>query len=166
MSVPTCGVRTMPQRWQWTKHDVCNQIKTTHLSQLWILTRRNSWNIPALKGLWGTKPILLTFGDYIKFVRLIKQKKKEAMTKNNHRSNTSWSPTIPSSEGDEVLLTCLPAQKNFPSTSWRRGKISNWKPPISAFPVTCSSTVYPEPRSAATNFYVVQTNSLIWRETY
>ena len=89
--------------------------------------------------------------------------KKKDMIKNNHRFKTSWSPTIPSSEGDEILSTCFPAKRNFPSTPERRGKMSNWKPPISAFPVTCSSTVYPEPRSAATNFYIVQTTPLIWR---
>ena len=98
----------------------------------------------------------------IEFVRLDKTKKK--MTKNNDHWQTSWSPsTIPSSEGDEIMSTIFPAQRKISWSPGRRGKMSNWKPPVSAFPVTCSSTVYPELRSSATNFYIDQTTPLIWR---
>ena len=77
LRILTSGPRTMPQRWRWTKPDVCNQTKTTHLNYIQFLTGSNSWNTPSLNSLRVTRPFLLIFGEYISSLwDWMKQKKK------------------------------------------------------------------------------------------
>ena len=81
---------------------------------IWVILNPNYWlgGILEIRLPWNFyRGINQISGKSIELWDWIKQKK---MIKNNDRWKTSWSPpTIPSSEGDEILLTFFPSQKNL-----------------------------------------------------